>query len=56
MKLTDAINTIVEECNKHAKCNDCPLRCRNNSCGIVLSRPDNWKFKKDKEPVPRIFR
>lgn len=53
MELYEALETIKNECAKHAECVDCPLGLGYSCCGIKANRfPANWNLQK---PIDKLF-
>lgn len=58
MELLEALKVIKEECEKHLKCSECPLRTKSSCehlCGIKENNPDRWKLKNEDIRIPRVF-
>lgn len=53
-KLEKALIVIRDECNKHERCEGCPLWI-DGICGVKKSTPNIWKFKSDNEESRRLF-
>lgn len=53
MELYEALETIKNECAKHAECVDCPLGLGYSCCGIKANEfPANWNLQK---PIDKLF-
>lgn len=59
-KLREALALIKEECEKHDKCGECPMRKKQNNASCSLTDfPSEWELKTDNEikmEIPRVFK
>ena len=57
MNLNEALKAIKEECEKHNRCKQCPLRTYDGgSCCVTTKTPENWSIASEVvEEVPRLF-
>lgn len=57
--LEAALKTIREECEKHNRCQDCPLRISfkpgSYECYILNINPHKWLLSSDDGVIPRLL-
>jgi hypothetical protein len=55
-QIEESLRNIREVCNKHEKCEGCPLRKSDTLCYVANLCPGDWVLKSDEDTDNRIFR